>query len=147
MKTNVQITILSLAVALALGVGMFIGYAVHPEVQEIAPDSSFVTIKGQRIKLGPDDDLEYSMTHTKDIEASTRTFEGSGASSSAKMDAIGYNGVVGKSLMSLKTSPAEISVGGAKGTLASTAYSASMSVNNGPLLILIVGCLMVFEVF
>lgn len=135
---SLYITILALSVVLAFG----LGYTVHPDTK-IVENTAVVTVKGQRITLGPEDSLEYTIEHSKDIGPTTHTYTGSASASSAQMDAIGYNGIVGKSLMTFKTTPAEISIGGARGTLASVAYSASLMTNNGPLLIIIFGSLCV----
>ena len=131
-----------MAVALGLVVGGLVGWYMHPETK-IENDNEIVTIDGQKITLGAEDSVTFTTTKTKNIGASVSTFNGSGMATSAKMDAIAYGGVIGQSLMNFKTSPAEISVGGAKGTLASSAYKASLSVNNGPLLILVAGILCV----
>jgi len=128
--------ILALSVVLAFGIGFY----VRPEVK--APGmATVITAKGQKITLGPNDSLRYKIKYKKDIGPTTNNFNGLATAKGPQLDAIAYGGILGKSLMSFQTQPAEVSMGGSMGTVPAMAYKASLSVNNGPLLILVVGCL------
>ncbi len=138
---KMQITVLSLAVVLSLVVGGLLGYNWSPEVQY--KDVSTVMIDGSAVTLGPDDSFEYRVESDEDIGPTKNIYTGSGAAKGSKYSFWGYNGIMGKSLMNLQTGPAELHIGGSSGSMASLAYSASMSVNNGPLLVLGMGCVCV----
>ena len=133
---GLSITILALSVAL----GIAFGWAIHPDVKVVNKDASILNVEGNQITLGENDEFEYIIEGDQDIGPTINKYEGDAFAQSVKFSNISYGGL-GKSLMHLNTSPAEINVGGAKGTLGAFAYKASLTVNNGPVLIIIIGCL------
>jgi len=139
-----KIAILTLAVALGMFVGGIVGYSIKPDTAIVETDISYLDIEGQKVPVGPNDSVEYIIEEFDKTDAGENNYEGSASATGGSFSFLGYNGgIMGKSLMSQSSGPAEISVGGAMGTLPATAYSMALSVNNGPLVILVFGCICV----
>jgi len=139
-----RITVLTLAVVLALFVGGIIGYNIKEPTKIVETNTSYLDIEGQKVPVNPGDSIEYIIDQQNIKEAGEDNYKGTATAKGAKFSAISFDtGILGKSLMTHNSGPAEISVGGASGTLASSAYSMALSVNNGPLVILIFGCIAV----